>query len=136
MAMVARRWEGLTVQDRIHRAAGRAIVGIGVLVAADTKRITHKVSGDLARSVHAAPPSHPHDGDEEAAKNGDLMLLPGQLKAARTPVGEVIEVGSWMPYACVEWEGRGHPGITEGLEAVRGVRADSIVRQAFREEGL
>lgn len=137
MAMRSRTWNGLTIQHKIDRAAGRAIVGIGVLASVETKRVTHKLTGTLARSVHAAEPMEYHDGDEDEAKNGtDLMMNVGELHAAHTSFGQVIEVGSWISYACAEWVGRGHPGVTQGLEVSRGARADAIVRQAFIEEGL
>jgi hypothetical protein len=137
MAMVSRTWNGLTLQHKIDRAAGRAIVGIGVLASVETKRVTHKVTGTLSRSVHAAEPMEYHESDEvDAAGGADLMMDAGQLHAAKTYVGRVIEVGSWISYACAEWVGRGHPGVTQGLEVSRGVRADNIVKQAFMEEGL
>lgn len=134
---MARDWNGMSIIDKKNRATGRAIVGIGMLIAADTKRLTHRVSGTLARSVHAAEIGADHDGDEERAESGaDLMM--GMVPKA-TPVGELgmaVEVGSWLDYACVEWVGRDHPGLTQGLEGVRGARADAIVMQAFREERL
>ena len=133
---MARTWEGLTFQARAHRAAGRASIGIGMAVAADTKRLTHRVSGTLARSVHAAAPSADHDGDENSALTQDLMMSKGFIIPGASPEGPTLEVGSWLPYACAEWIGRNHPGITQGLEGVRGARATSIVMQAFREEGL
>lgn len=141
MAMSARTWEGMTIVDKIHRAGGRAIVGIGMVAVVETKRVTHVVSGTLRRSVHAAPPGEYHDDDEHDAMSSedggrgiDLSLEP--VHAETTPMGSLIEVGSWLPYACAEWVGRMHPGITQGLEAARGFRADAIVKQAFREEGL
>lgn len=123
---------------KVDRATGRAIVGIGVAVAIETKRITHRISGTLARSVHAAPAGYGGaEQDASEAPTQDLMqILPGLEIATPTELGKAVEVGSWMPYACVEWVGRQHPGVTQGLEMVRGVRADSIVWQAFREEGL
>lgn len=133
---MARTWEGLTFQARAHRAAGRAIIGIGMAVSADTKRLTHRVSGTLARSIHAAPIGADHEGDENSALTQDLMMSRGFLVPTPTPAGPSLEVGSWLPYACAEWIGRDHPGITQGLEGVRGARATSIVMQAFREEGL
>ena len=137
MGMVARTWNGVTLDAKINRAAGRSIVGIGVLASVETKRVTHKLTGTLARSVHAAPLMEYHDDDEEEAKDGsDLMLAQENLRATTTPFGPTLEVGSWISYACVEWVGRMHPGVTQGIEMVRGARSDAIVAQAFREEGL
>jgi hypothetical protein len=139
--IVARKWEGLTFMEQLNRAAGRSIVGIGQAVAVETKRVCHVgVSGNLRRSVHCAPPSADHSGDEDASQSQDMMLAVGTVHAEEDPnglgVGPSVEVGSWLDYACVEWVGRGHPGVTQGLEAVRGARADLIVAQAFREERL
>lgn len=133
---MARTWNGMTIQAKVRRASGRAIVAIGMNVAVDTKRVTHRVSGTLARSVHVATIRADHEDDEQDAQGNDLMLLSSAAHATQTPLGLAVEVGSWLPYACVEWVGRQHPGVTVGLEAVRGVRADTIVRAAFREEGL
>lgn len=133
---VTKTWNGLDFLARLDRAAGRGIVGIGVAVSNETKRVTHVQSGTLRRSVHAAEPNADHGGDEGSASHGDMLLMSMGVHAKESELGPVIEVGSWLDYACVEWVGRGHPGIQQGLEAVRGARADGIVMQAFAEEGL
>lgn len=136
---MARVWNGLEIEDRIHRASGRAIVGIGMAVAVQTKMICHvwKQGGTLRRSIHVSTPMEPHDDDQESAEMGMDLLSQGMgAEAFHGPLGFGVEVGSWVDYACVEWVGRRHPGITEGLSAVRGIQADRIVQQAFREEGL
>jgi hypothetical protein len=139
MGMVAKNWNGPSIEARINRAAGRAIVGIGMAVAVETKVVTHVVSGNLRRSVHAAPVRYTDaEADVRNVEVGyaDLMLLYGPPPPTYTKLGPAIEVGSWLPYACVEWVGRMHPGVTLGLEAVRGMRADRIVYTAFKAEGL
>lgn len=134
---MARMWNGLTIQDKAHRAAGRAIIGIGLQVAVDAKRLTHVISGTLSRSIHVAPLAASHDDDQELAESGaDLMLGSSFIKPTPGPFGPLIEVGSWLDYACVEWVGRRHPGINEAMEAARGSRANRIVWQAWHEEGL
>lgn len=137
---MARTWNGMTIIEKKNRATGRAIVAIGMQVAADGKRITHRISGTLARSIHAAAVGLEHDdrAEEAAAAGGaDLLMMNGLPRPSFLPgFGAAIEVGSWLPYACVEWEGRKHPGITQAVEGVRGARSDAIVRQAFREERL
>lgn len=135
MARVVREWNGPEILRRSNRAAGRGIIGFAVLVSRETKIITHKMSGTLARSVHAAPAHYElGESDEKAAESGmDLgMVVPSPT---HTPIGPAVEVGSWVSYACVEWVGRGHPGVTQGLEAAR-PRADAIFLQAYKEEGL
>lgn len=139
MSAMERSWFGDEFTARVNRASGRAIIGIAVQVAVDTKRVTHVLNGDLRRSIHAAPVNYEGSGDErEVVDNPSADMLMSSLPelASPTPIGPAVEVGSWMPYACVEWVGRGHPGITEGLEAVRGAHTDKVIRAAFRQEGL
>lgn len=134
---MSRTWNGLTIQDKAHRAAGRAVIGIGMQVAVDAKRLTHVISGTLSRSIHVAAIMDSHDDDQELAEGGaDLMMQSAFIKPTPGPFGPLIEVGSWLDYACVEWVGRNHPGITQAMEAVRGSRANGIVWQAWMEEGL
>lgn len=136
---MARNWNGMTLEHKVQRATARAIVAIGVNVAVDTKRLTHRISGTLVRSIHAAPAEEEHDEERELreAQGGtDLLFGSGMIHPHETPFGPAIEVGSWLPYACVEWIGRNHPGITQGLEMNRGMKSHAIVSEAFREEGL
>lgn len=131
---MARTWEGMALATRVRRAAGRAIVATGLNVAIETKRVTHVQYGNLRRSVHAAPVKYDGGDDENRAASDDLLFpLP---EPTQTTLGPAVEVGSWLPYACVEWIGRGHPGITQGLENVRGSKMRGLVMTAFREEGL
>lgn len=122
---------------RVKRATGSAIIGMAEAVAVETKRVTHVFTGNLRRSVHAAPVGY---GDEENdirdAERGDLLAQHMFTEPTPHIEGWAVEVGSWMPYACVEWVGRQHPGITQGLEAVAGLRATGILAAAFRREGL
>lgn len=137
MPMVARSWNGLEIEAKINRAAGRAIVGIALVAAVETKKVTHVLSGTLRRSVHAATVGEFHDDDENAAQGGQDLSIGTEAHAVSIGgVAQVVEVGSWISYACVEWVGRMHPGVTQGVEMARGARADAIVAQAFREEGL
>ena len=130
------QWFGPTIQQRVNRAAGRAIIGAGTLIAVNTKVVTHVLHGNLRRSVHVAPfPYEGADDDETLAEKG-VDLLIETPHPTQTPIGPVVQVGSWMPYACVEWVGRGHPGVTQGLEMSRGKKMDAIFVQAFAEEGL
>jgi len=131
-----RSWFGPEIQTKVDRASGRAIVATALEVAVETKKLTDIISGDLRRSIHAAPYRYDGAGDELAAPTADLMMSGVVPHATKTLLGHLVEVGSWMPYACVEWVGRGHPGVTQGLESVRGIKVDMIVRKAFQEEGL
>jgi hypothetical protein len=135
---VESEWYGMSVNERVKRATGRSLVGMAVRVATETKMVTHVVSGTLRRSVHAAPVHYEGAELDRLAAEGGQDLLEGDLMGLEptwTPIGPALEVGSWMPYACVEWVGRGHPGVTQGLELARS-SFDGIIVQAFREEGL
>jgi hypothetical protein len=106
-------------------------------VAVETKLVTHRISGTLMRSIHAAEaPYIDAEEDNRMAPTMDLMASAGPPEPIPVPFGEAIEVGSWLSYACAEWVGRGHPGLQQGVDSIRGSRADGIVMQAFREERL
>lgn len=114
-------------------------MGLAVAAAVETKRVTHVQFGTLRRSVHAAPVDYVGDDDITQAEKEDMSageFLSTSMVSNPEGAGPTVEIGSWLPYACAEWVGRGHPGVTEGLESVRGARANRIVMQAFREEGL
>lgn len=134
-------WNGLNVIQHKDRAAARALIAIGTNVAIETKTVTHRISGTLARSVHAAPVGYDGKDDERVAgdkpgeQNQDMMLMFAEIQPLKLGGEHIIEVGSWLPYACAEWVGRGHPGVTQGLELAR-ERADAIMEKAFFEEGL
>jgi len=131
-----RSWHGLELEERVQHATGRAIIGIGMAVVVNTKEITHVITGTLRRSTHMAPVDYDGSGDESAAQTQDMSMLMSSPEVHHDALGASIEVGSWLPYACAEWIGRGHPGITQGVESVRGVRTQRIVAQSFAEEGL
>lgn len=131
---ITKQWNGPIFLERLNRAAGRSIVAIGVNVAVATKQVTHVETGTLRRSVFAASPTADHADDQRQALTADLLAE--DFIAGKTFLGPAVEVGSWLDYACVEWVGRGHPGLQQGFEAIRGTRANAIVWQAFREEGL
>jgi hypothetical protein len=132
-----KEWYGPELQARGHRAAARALIGFATRVAVETKMVTHVMSGTLRRSVHAAPAHYEGAYEDERRAEGGEDLLDTSMAMTATPThaGYAVEVGSWMPYACVEWVGRGHPGVTQGLEAARPM-VGAIFQKAFREEGL
>jgi hypothetical protein len=136
---MARSWNGMTILDKKNRATARGLIGFGLQVAVETKTVTHKISGTLARSVHCAPVGYDGEmeGDEGVAESSDMLMTGAEVSSIRRlpALGAVIEVGSWIPYACAEWIGRGHPGVTQGLELAT-PSANKIFAQAFREEGL
>ena len=97
MAMVSRSWDGLELQARIHRAKGRAIVGIGMAAAVETKRIAHRQSGTLVRSVHVAEAGRvASEGEDSSAATIDLLASRGLPEARRTPGGAGGEGGALL----------------------------------------
>lgn len=117
------------ILPRAQRAMGRGLIGIAERVVVDGKRNAHVITGTLRRSIHAAPVNYNGSGDEGAAQSGDI---------ANTDDGELtkaLEVGSWVPYACVEETGRGHQFMTPAVSMAR-TYADDVMIMAFKQEGL
>lgn len=127
------QWNGAIIALRVRRALGRGLIGIGEATSRLAKENAHVISGDLRRSIHTAEMFYSGAADEEAAKGGDIPNI-----QVPTPVDSdwVLEVGSWLPYACVEESGRGHRFVGPAVEQMQGARSIKIMRQAFKEEGL
>jgi hypothetical protein len=126
-------WNGAEILLRIRRALGRGLVGAGMAAVPEAKILAHRITGTMARSVHLADASHIGQDDEAAARQADIPSV-----TVPTPRGEidwVLLFGSWVPYACVEEVGRGHQFVTPALDVARS-GAESVMRQAFAEEGL
>jgi len=121
---VRRTWHGDEIEVRGKRATGRAIVGMGESVASEQKQAAHVISGDLRRSVHAARVNTMGavEADQETVREG--------------PNNFQLEVGSWLPYACVENNhGGDHRFADIGWEAAEPTFDAKLIR-AWREEGL
>lgn len=122
--LVKRTWHGDEFLARSRRANGRALIGMGEHTAANMSRTAHVLSGDLRRSVHAA--------------KVDTM---GAVDATAETTREkrdvwVLEVGSWLPYACVEnSRGGAHRFADIGWQLTRPT-FDAKLKRAWREEGL
>lgn len=125
--LVSRTWHGSEFIARERRANGRAIVGMAVSVAVEMKKVAHEVSGDLKRSVHAAA----------VESMGEREVDADSQKAARTgPTSWAVEVGSWMPYACVENNrGGAHRFADLGWHFAQPTFEPKLKR-AWKEEGL
>lgn len=115
-------WEGGDIRVRFKRAIARGTISVSEQIAARAKVNVHKVTGDLARSIHAAKADTL--GDQEMSQQNVL-----------TEEGTLTEVGSWLAYACVEEVGRGHQYMMPAVEAVRGTTARTF-RAAFKQEGF
>lgn len=124
MVLVSRTWHGDEFVARSKRANARAAIGMGEAASVEMKTAAHEISGDLKRSVHQA--------------RTDTM---GEVHANQTNI-EVrenlfrLEVGSWLPYACVENNrGGSHRFADIGWQAALPTRWAKLHR-AWREEGL
>lgn len=126
-------WHGAEIAGRARRAYGRAIIGIGTAVATEGKRNAHVISGNMRRSIHAAEHGYAGGNDAGAAAGGDI---PNATRPSWSGVDAVIDVGSWMPYSCVEEVGRGHAFMQPAVESVSGARSYALMHGAFAEEGL
>jgi len=135
---VEHTWHGDELIARGRRASGRAAIAIAENIAANAKPAAPVEYGTLRRSIHAAPPEYDGEGDFEAAGGRSTMGadLAGTIKPQAARIGPVcvLEVGSWLPYACVQ-ETR-HHYMTTGVQLVQGARASAIVIEAFKQEGM
>ena len=115
-------WHGDEIKARAERAIARGTIAIGETVASHGKRNVHVISGDLRRSIHTA-------------KSGTGGMVRASVQAVKTRDGAMLDVGSWLDYACVEEVGRGHAYMTPAMEQSRGTAWLSM-RAAFAAEGL
>lgn len=118
-----RTWHGDEIIARARRASGRAVIGMAEQVSVAQKRAAHEISGDLKRTIHAAQPNTMGEigADQRTVRIGPTML---------------VEVGSWLPYACVENNRGGEHRFADiGWEAARPAFGRTLQR-AWREEGL
>lgn len=127
-------WRGGELQLRQRRAYGRGLIGIGEAVATRGKENAHVITGTMRRSIHTAEPDYTGGNDLGIAQGG------GEPRNLDEPVFEgidaALEVGSWVPYACVEETGRGHTFMAPAVEEVSGAIAEGLMREAFAQEGL
>lgn len=153
-------WDGDNLLRKTDRAIGRAAIGIGERVSVRAKEIVHVQSGTLRRSLHTAKAGDFHGDDEQLAHGAGprpprhpgvyTSGVPGStagldLAEARDHLLSweevehshvaVVEVGSWIAYACVEETGRQHHYILPAVDEVVPTGWETI-EQAFREEGL
>lgn len=155
-------WNGDEILVRVDRAIGRAVIGIGERVAVRAKEIVHVETGTLRRSIHVAVPGTDHAEDEvlshgsgpaphhvegvyvsdvpgstqglDLAAAYDPLLTPELVEAGHEHIA-IVEVGSWVAYACVEECGRQHHFILPAADEVVPTGWETI-EQAFIEEGL
>jgi len=124
MSEFSASWSGDELILRGQRALARATIAWGEHTSAAMKEVAHVISGDLRNSIHAAGAENA-EGSPEATEDNVVLGDQG-----------IVEVGSWLPYACVE-ENRGgeHRFATRGYEATAGIGIIAL-EKAFEEEGL
>jgi hypothetical protein len=121
---------------RERRANGRAIVGMAVGVAVEMKKMAHVESGDNRRAIHAAAVESM--GGREVTEAGADFDAP-VADALNARVGETtwsVEVGSWMPYACVENNRGGEHRFADLGWELAHPTFEPKLKRAWREEGL
>lgn len=123
--LVAHQWNGDELLARAGRATGRGLIGIGTAITSHAKVFVHGMSGDLRRSIHLAKPAS--SGTREARTGSDAKMADDIF---------LLEVGSWIDYACVEEVGRGHQFMQPAVETVSGPEAYAVMKRAWMEEGL
>ncbi len=119
-----REWNGEELTRDRRRADARALIGMGTTVGIEMQNAAHVISGDLKRSVHAAKID---TLGEVRASTANVQHAPDQF---------ALEVGSWLPYACVE-ENRGgtHRFASLGYDLAKPT-FDATMQRAYREEGM
>lgn len=136
-------WDGAEAKAKARRAVNRAMVALGARTTSGAKQRVHRLTGTLSRSIHEAPPDYATQatGDlkaaQDAAHGGQEQDLAGS-EMAKLPVWDehseaAMEVGSYLPYACVE-EAR-HPYLAPALDEAM-ASAEATFKQAFAEEGF
>ena len=115
-------WNGDEAERRFRRAIGRATIATGEGVSAFGKQFVHVESGDLMRSIHTAV----------ARTLGERE--PNQWNIQDRD-GAVLDVGSWLDYACVEEVGRMHQFMHPAIDAERPF-TETRFRVAFKQEGF
>lgn len=136
--LIRHDWDGKKLTAKATRAQQRAILEIGDEVAREAKELAHVITGTLQRSIHTAPENYQGEDDFEAAYSGaDLQdSNPATVyNIDLEPTGVGISVGSWVDYAIIEEEARGHEFIQPAVEAVRH-RADAVMVKHWKMEGL
>ncbi len=126
-------WLGNEQIVQAQRAAGRGLIAIGEHMSVIAKGHADVVTGTMRRSIHTAPAQYDGAGDEDQAKQADI---PGTTRPTQQGTTQIIEVGSWVPYACVEEVVRGHQFMTPAFQEMQGSASDAIMAQAFMEEGM
>jgi hypothetical protein len=116
-------WHGDEIERRFRRALGRATIAVGEGVSNEAKRQVHVQSGDLRRSIHAAAGSNV-EGEPGASEEN-----------IKTTEGSLLEVGSWLDYACVEEVGRMHQYMHPAVGIISKTAHLTFV-EAFKQEGF
>lgn len=123
MALKKRTWHGDRIV-RLSRAANEeAIVEMAEEVASEMRRAAHVKTGALRRSIGVAMP------DTGGAVRGAETRTVGRGKYAR-------EVGSWLPYACVENNRGGEHRFADIGWAQARPRFKVILGRVWRKPGL
>lgn len=119
-------WNGDELIARGRRATGRGVIGIGSKTADYAKTFVDVISGDLMRSITLA----------KSGTSGRGAMRRGSDAQTGDKDQFLLDVGSWLDYACVEEVGRGHQFMQPAVEAVMGAVAFSIMKAAWEAEGL
>lgn len=123
MTKVKETWHGDEILKRMDRADARAVIGMGNAVAGHMSDAAHAISGDLKKSVHVA----------RRETMGEIEATQQTVRGGR---GAVIEVGSWLPYACVENSRGGEHRFADIGYQLAEPEFDAVLLQAWKEEGL
>lgn len=123
-------WQGAQVLTKAKRAIERAEVATLEEASAEATRVVHRITGTLARSIHAAPIDYVGPADESVARSGRKIM-----NAADIPTWQgwqaMGEVGSWISYAI--YEERRHPYLAPSFHMAT-QQFTTKLHQAFDSE--
>lgn len=131
-------WHGDEITVRARRANGRAIIGMAEQVAVDMKKAAHVgESGDLRRSIHAAKVNTLGEVNVTEPGGESAPVSPGAAAAVKkSKVKLGVEVGSWLPYACVENNRGGSHRFADIGWQLGKATFDTKLKKAWKDEGL
>lgn len=124
LTRIRRTWHGDEIEVRAERAVGRALIGNAEQHARHASEHVHRISGDLARSIHAAMV----DTMGDIPADGENIIRKDHVRT--------IEIGSWLAYACVEENRGGEHSYMQPAHEFAWRLMGTQLKEAFRQEGL
>lgn len=124
-----------TIGPGVRRAYARTSIALANKGVARMKKLVHRRTGTLSRSIHASASEGGHEGDLEVAKDGVAIV---EVIAPEWLGNNTYDTyaGSWLPYAAIEAaRGGSHDFFTPAVAVVER-EMQRTFKQALKAEGL